>query len=1029
MSLKTNPLRDAITFALAVGATTLAGTGLALAQTAPAATPAAAATDLDRITVTGSRIRQAEVENAQPVLTITRADIDKQGFQSAADILQNISAVGTPPLSRASPLSSGENAGGTFISLRNLGAQRTLVLVNGKRLGISTSGLSDIASIPAVAIERIEVLKDGASSIYGSDAIAGVINIITRSNFDGASASAYYGQYGEGDGATTRGDFVMGFNGDRGSLTMAAEWAKEDDVMASDRPYSAFPRGSEHPTDAWTVVGQFGGFTTTAANPVAGFPTGTRLVLREGGNPRNIADYRRQDTNTGSCAPNTLAAPGPGICTPGSTADKSNTNEQTTLRTAQETRGLYVDGIFEISDDIRFRTNLLYSNRVSDRQVAGFPLQATSPAVGGAAIVSASSYFNPTGRDIGNWFRRGWEVPRVATSDLTTYRFSGAFEGSFEFADRFFDWDVSYLKNSNKLVQTGRGDFNVAAVRASVGPSFLNAQGRVQCGTAAAPIGFNACVPFNPFLPFGRVGPGGLTNNAELQNAFFQTLNSTGETETTVLAANIAGTVIALPAGDLGFAVGVENRREEGGFTPDALAVTGGSTTLSAGPTRGDYSVDEIYAEVQIPLLADLPFAKELSINAATRYSDYDTFGDTLNSKFGFKWRPIDSLLVRGTYAEGFRAPTIADLFGGGSQTFSFYSDPCDVQFGSAATSNATKQNCINGVGGQGALGAAGNTYRQLVQGFTPKTTSLAQTPVPFTSGSNPNLTPETALSKTLGLVYSPQFAEGLNLSLDWFNIRIENTIVGDSPSTILDDCYVQGIASRCAPTLFTRDPTQGNIPIVTFGNRNAGFREVEGYDFDLSYRYATANLGTFSVVSNTTYTSKDVFVNTNDRRVPLSAVGFGSTFRVRSNLNLGWQSGPFSINWMARYYSSIKEGCTYFTPQLADTPANRPNRAPPVTVDHLECNEITFAPTGAFQADGVTPASDLSRRNRTGSITFNDVQFRVETPWNATVAVGANNVFDRVGPTLYSQPSANVSYYGGFDIGRFLYMKYTQRF
>ena len=1029
MSLKTNPLRDAITFALAVGATSLAGTGLALAQTAPAATPAAAATDLDRIEVTGSRIRQVEVENAQPILTITRADIDKQGFQTVADILQNISAVGTPPLSRASPLSSGENAGGTFISLRNLGGQRTLTLVNGKRLGISTSGFSDIASIPAVAIERIEVLKDGASSIYGSDAIAGVINIITRSNFEGAAASAYYGQYGEGDGGTTRGDFVMGFNGDRGSVTAAAEWGKEDPVMARNRPYSAFPRGSEHPTDQWTLLGQFGGFTTTALNPVAGFPTGTRLVLREGGNPRNIADFRRQDTNTGGCAANTQASPGPGICTPGSTADKSNTNEQTTLRTGQETRSLYVDGIFEISDDIRFRSNLLYSNRVSDRQVAGFPLQATSPAVGGPALLSATSYFNPTGRDIGNWFRRGWEVPRVATSDLTTYRFSGAFEGSFDWMDRYFDWDVSYLKNSNKLVQTGRGDFNVAAVRASVGPSFLNSQGRVQCGTVAAPIGFNACVPFNPFVPFGVVAPGGLTNNKDLQNAFFQTLNSTGETETTVLAANIAGTIFTLPAGDLGFAVGVENRKEEGGFTPDALAVTGGSTTLSAGPTRGGYSVDEIYAEVQIPILADLPFAKELSFNAATRYSDYDTFGDTLNSKFGFKWRPIDSLLVRGTYAEGFRAPTIADLFGGGSQTFSFYSDPCDVQFGSSATNATTRANCINGVGGQGALGAAGSTYRQLRQGFVPTTGPTDQTPVPFTSGSNPTLTPETALSKTLGLVWSPGFAEGLNLSLDWFNIRIENTIVGDGPSTILDDCYVQGIASRCSPALFTRDPSQGNIPIVTFGNRNAGFREVEGYDFDLAYRYATDNLGTFSVVSNTTYTSKDVFINTNDPRVPLSSVGFGSTFRIRSNLNLGWQSGPFSVNWMARYYSSIKEGCTYFTPQLPDTVANRPNRAPPVTVDHLECNAITYAPNGGFVTGTTTPSSDLSRRNRTGSVTFNDVQFRVETPWNATVAVGANNVFDRVGPTLYSQPSANVSYYGGFDIGRFLYMKYTQRF
>jgi len=1004
MMLKTNMLRDAINFALAVGATAVIGTGIASAQTAPAATPAEQeATTLDRIQVTGSRIRQVDLETAQPVLTISRADIEKQGFQSVADILQNISATGSPPISRASPLSAGENAGGTFISLRNLGAARTLVLVNGKRLGISTSGLSDVSTIPAVAVERIEVLKDGASSIYGSDAIAGVINIITRSNFEGAAASAYYGQYDEGDGSITKGDFVMGFTGDRGSLTAAAEWGKEDVVHAADREFSAFPRSFLHPTDNWTTVGQFGGFVTTATTMVPGVPVGRRVVLREGGNPRNIADYRAQNVVTGTCVGATEAAG----CTPGQTADKSNTNQQTDLRTPLERKSLYVDGIFDISDDIRFRTNLLYSNRVSDRVVAGYPYQAASFAT----PMAATSFFNPTGATIGNWWRRTWEVPRTSQSELTTHRFTGAFEGSFEWADRFFDWDLSYLKNTNKLVQSTFGNLNVSRTLASVGPSFLNAQGQVQCGTAAAPIAFTSCVPFNPFLPFGREGAGGLTNNQQLQNFLFQEEHATGETETTIIAANLAGTIVALPAGDLGFAVGVENRKEEGRFVPDALAVTGNSTNLSAGPTGGGYSVDELYAELQIPILADLPFARELSVNIASRYSDYDTFGDTTNSKFGFKWKPLDSVLVRGTWSEGFRAPTISDLFGGGSQTFSFYSDPCDVVFGSSANNPTTRANCV------AAMGPLANTYRQLGQGFQPVGTQPAQTPIAFTSGSNPTLQPETSVSKTLGVVWSPEFVEGLNVSLDWWNIRLENTIVGDAPSTILSDCYIQGIASRCAPALFTRDPVTG-IPTVSFGGRNAGFREAEGFDFDIGYRYATDSWGSFSAVSNSTYTTSDVSVSTNDPRHPLSSVGFAgsasTTFRVRSNLNLGWEMGAFSVNWMARYYSSMKEGCSYFVPGL-ETP-------------NLECNEIVRAPTGLLLADG-TPASGLERRRRVGSNTFNDVQVRWEAPWNATVALGANNVLDHQGPVMYSQPSANVSYYGGFDIGRFLYMKYTQRF
>ena len=156
MKLNSNKLRDAVCVALAASAASVAGTGVASAQTA---------TNLDRIEVTGSRIRTVDVETAQPVLTLNRADIEKQGFSSVADILQNISAVGTPPISRAQPLSSGEAVGGTYISLRDLGATRTLVLLNGKRLGITTGGLQDISTVPVSAIERIEVLKDGASAV------------------------------------------------------------------------------------------------------------------------------------------------------------------------------------------------------------------------------------------------------------------------------------------------------------------------------------------------------------------------------------------------------------------------------------------------------------------------------------------------------------------------------------------------------------------------------------------------------------------------------------------------------------------------------------------------------------------------------------------------------------------------------------------------------------------------------------------------------------------------------------------------
>lgn len=239
--MKRHALRDAIRVALVACAATATA---AHAQT-PSAPEGAPPTTLDRIEVTGSRIRQVDVETAAPVLVISREDIQKQGFNSVADILQNITSAGSPAVSRTAPLAAGEAVGGAYIDLRNLGPNRTLVLVNGKRLGITTSGLQDISQIPAAMIERIEVLKDGASTLYGSDAIAGVINLITRRNLDGMQASVYGGQYSQGDGQRTVVDLVAGFGTDRGSVTVGAEYTEEDPVWAIDRWFSAnrFPMG------------------------------------------------------------------------------------------------------------------------------------------------------------------------------------------------------------------------------------------------------------------------------------------------------------------------------------------------------------------------------------------------------------------------------------------------------------------------------------------------------------------------------------------------------------------------------------------------------------------------------------------------------------------------------------------------------------------------------------------------------------------------------------------------------------------
>ena len=946
MNRNSNKLRDAVVLALIASA---AGTGSAVAQ------EATGTTNLDRISVTGSRIRQVDVETAQPVLTITRADIQNQGFSSVADILQNISAAGSPSFSRASPLTSNQEAGGSYIDLRNLGPQRTLVLVNGKRLGISPDGFQDVSTIPTVAVERIDVLKDGASSIYGSDAMAGVINIITRKNFDGAEANFYTGQYSQGDGKKQSADFLVGFSGDRGSVTIGAEYHKEEAVWAKDRFFSldAYPGIGDG--GSYSVVGQWGNWRRAGS-------TGAWQAPNRGGTALGASQFHDQNLD-----------------------DRSRSSEQMHLLTPLERRSLFVNANFDITDDIRFVSDMSYTRRESNRQIAGYPFQSTSES----APMSALSYFNPTagaGATAVNWRRRGWEVPRTTDTDLTTWRFTAGLEGAFEIGDRYFNWDAGYLYNENNVNITNNGNFYKPAVRNAVGPSRLNALGQVECYNPTTGAAIAGCVPWNPFAGFGTGAVANSLDDPNVQKYLYREEHATGKTTTHNYFANLSGTIVELPAGDLGFAVGYEYRKEAGDFRPDAIAQSGDSTNLASGPTKGSYTVDEFYLELNVPILADMAFAKELTLDVATRYSDFNTFGDTTNNKFGLKWRPIDDLLIRATYAEGFRAPTIGDLYGGASQTFvTGFIDPCDSVYGSVAGSARCRQDVPA-------------NYRQLQQGFIPTVGSAAQSPVPFVSGSNLNLTPETSESKTVGFVYSPSYVSGLSIGVDWWSIRIDNTIVSDSANTILRDCYINLVEARCG--LFSRDPAQGNIVTdLTYGNRNAGYTETEGFDIDLGYNVET-DFGRFNGKWNTTYVSKYESKTTNEAAtVPNQFNGTAGTFRIRSNVSLGWSLNDWTVTYGLRYFSGTREAC-YF-----DERCNLPNFSAPETQGNID------------------------PQNHTGAVTFHDLQVSYATPWNANVSVGANNLFNKVGPSQFSQPSANFSYYGGWDIGRFIYLKYNQKF
>ncbi|HKX94936.1 MAG TPA: TonB-dependent receptor plug domain-containing protein, partial [Methylibium sp.] len=349
MTLKTTQLREAITFALAVGATAAAGTGVAFAQETEKE-----ATTLDRIEVTGSRIKRADIETSQPIFSLSREDITAQGLTSVGDVIQNITANG-------STLNSSFNNGGngeTRVSLRNLGSNRTLVLVNGRRWvgGTGLGGAVDLNTIPTAAVERIEVLKDGASTIYGSDAIAGVVNVILRQNFEGAEANAYVGSFDKGDGFRQAYDFTIGATSDRFSAMLGFGYVKEEPVMAGDRKISKEPI-------IWTG-NAFG----------SGTSPGGRFALCPGGYVNGACTGAQTNFNGGpgtftydaggNSAPRPYVAPG----------DVYNFAPENYLLTPQERRSVFASGTLDITDNLRFKTTVTYNQRESEQLLASMPV-------------------------------------------------------------------------------------------------------------------------------------------------------------------------------------------------------------------------------------------------------------------------------------------------------------------------------------------------------------------------------------------------------------------------------------------------------------------------------------------------------------------------------------------------------------------------------------------------------------------------------------------------------------------------------
>lgn len=968
MTVKTTKLRDAISFAIAVGA--LAGSGAAFAQdSAPA--DQEGASELDRVTVTGSRIRRAEVETSQPIFQLNREEIQAQGLTSVGDVIQNISSNG-------SALNSTFNNGGngeTRVSLRNLGSARTLVLVNGRRWvgGTGLGGAVDLNTIPTAAVERIEVLKAGASSIYGSDAIAGVVNVILRNDYQGAEFNAYLGAFDKGDGNRQAYDMTIGTSDDRFSVMFGAGYVKEEPVMAGDREISAVPVFGTGVAfgSSTTPFGRFG-LCTGTINPVTG--------LCSVGETRPNGSSGQFTYNPGQSGANWRNY---------SAADTYNFAPDNYLLTPQERKSIFGRATLNITDNVTGFMQATFNNRRSEQLLAAMPIVLGSgPGAGVQARtinISEFSIYNPFGEPVSRIQRRAVETGgRSFNQNVDTFGFSGGLEGSFERWNRYFTWDAGMVYGRNDQNDTTYGLFNIPALRAALGPSEIR-NGQAVCVNAPGGTVIAGCVPLNLLGAPGAITP-------EMLNYVTFTAHDEYGYKMKQYFANITGEILELPGGMLAFAAGLERRTEEGYDSPDALINSGNTTGNARTATAGGYSVEEAYAELSIPLLKDVPFAKQLEFSLSSRVSDYSNFGDTVNSAFGFKWRPIDDLMVRGNWAEGFRAPSIAELYQGVSDSFAQIADPCSTTFG--GTYNAL---------------SADQRARCTAQGVPVGGYDQGNSQIRISVGGNPNLGPETSTTKTLGLVWSPSFLTGFDVSLDWWRIELENTITSFSGQFILDQCIEEGVQAFC--NQFSRNST-GAIDTLLSSGVNVGAANVEGWDMTLNYRLPETRFGRFSFNWDTTYMS--LYETDNDGDGDIDTDDGGSVvgeyfendnyWRLRSNLSARWEMGDFGATWFTRYYSRQEESCPFYYNDYG--------------FGEL-CNDATV------DADGVVQAGS---QNKIGGTTYHDVSVFWKAPWNARVTLGVNNVFEKEPPLAFAA-FAN-TFDPQYDVpGQFFYIQYNQKF
>lgn len=1011
--LDRNVLSNAVRMVLAMGVFAVTDT----ARSADAPDQSASQEQrLETIVVTGSHIRRVDLETSNPVVTVSAQDIQSTGKLTLGDVIQALPVMsGSVTNGR---VNNGGGAGQSLVGLRGLGPGRTLVLVDGQRVadfvGSVTAGTGvDLNTIPAAAVERIEVLTDGASAVYGSEAIGGVINVILKSNYQGVEFSSNYGISDRDDGARRGASFMFGQSSDKGSILAGIDYNKFDPVLQSRRDFSknALNLSATNTTNSVAVPGS--GVKITPGG--SSFAARDRIFISPGMNlPPNLAGCGSLALNpsaaTAGTSPTTFADY---RCF--TAGDKYNFASVNLLMTPQERTNVFFKGVYHLSDHVDFYTTVYHNKTVAASQEAPAVFGTGGPYDTGFTI-AANNYYNPFGvpfdpQDATFAARNFPAGVRYFANATTTDQVISGFKGNVSLFNQDWTWDVGYNYGHISQINTNHGLPNQSILNQEAGPSFLNSAGTVQCGTATNPIPLSQCTPFDPFNLFSA------NSQAVLQAAAVPAIINTWSIER-LAHADISGGLFNLPAGTVQLAAGVVYRKEytDNTVANDLLISKAADYTCILGSNcsahlQGGFNVKETYAELFIPTLKDMPFARSLNVILGERYSKYSDFGSTSNWKVGIEWKPIDDLLLRGTISQVFRAPTIEDVFQAPNSSAPLLSsDPCD---------HITVAN-------------PACPHVPLDGSFVDNAVVSAQQLHAITAGSayaGLHIGPEHGKSFDFGTVYSPEYVPGLSMTADVWRIYLNNVITTIGAQSVLNLCFY-GQTQYCPFIQRSNVPgSLGQPGAFVLPTGNLGRFDVKGLDLSASYKLPQLSFGQFNVALNATYMTQakvqsapgqpgnstlnyvGVMASTGsslESSCPSAAGvagGLGAICyfpRIRAQGTLNWQLGSLNAQWTTQYISHFKVGS--LDPTQGATAA------------------VGFSPTG--------PAGSYVLHY--GSYVYNNLTlgYNIE-PINIRIDVGVDNVFDKQPPLLYQNNSQNANTDpNDFDtLGRFYWARITVKF